>query len=78
MSVRNRGLGVARLDFLSGLRNHPIARPGALNFLSDLRNRALFFFAACGGGENKSQFLTGMTAAATKLSEALVVCGVHL
>ena len=26
-SVRNRGLGVARLDFLSGLRNRDIARP---------------------------------------------------
>ena len=39
LCVRNRGVGVARLDFLSGLRNCPIAR---LDFLSYLRNRAFF------------------------------------
>ena len=38
-SVRNRVPGLARLDFLSGLRNCAIAR---LVFLSDLRNRAIF------------------------------------
>jgi hypothetical protein len=50
-SVRNRVLGLARLDFLSGLRNRAIAR---LDFLSGLRNRAIFLIAACGGaGEIK-------------------------
>ena len=39
LCVRNRGVGVARLDFVSGLRNCPIAR---LDFLSYLRNRAFF------------------------------------
>ena len=31
LSIRNRVLGLARLDFLSGLRNRAIARPGFLN-----------------------------------------------
>ena len=39
LSVRNRVLGLARLDFLSGLRNRAIA---CLDFLSGLRNRAIF------------------------------------
>ena len=45
-SVRNRDLEIARLDFLSGLRNRAFAR---LDFLSELRSWAENFFAACGG-----------------------------
>ena len=44
-SVRNRDLEIARLDFLSGLRNRAFAR---LDFLSELRNWAENFSAACG------------------------------
>ena len=45
-SVRNRGLGFARLDFLSGLRNRAFARP---QFLILTKESAKIFFAACGG-----------------------------
>ena len=50
-SVRNRDLEIARLDFLSGLRNRAFAR---LDFLSDVRNRVKIFLGACGGDHTSS------------------------
>ena len=54
-SVRNRGLGFARLDFLSGLRNRAFARP---QFLISTKESAKIFFAAA-AGEFLHRNLTG-------------------